>query len=258
MLVLNASRKEVDYDHITTRLPAGVNLELLEDRGLIALQGPKAAEVMTRHAYEAVRLAFMHAAPARFDGVACQISRSGYTGEDGFEISVEAARTEEFWQALISDPEVEPVGLGARDTLRLEAGLCLYGNDIDETISPVEAGLSWAIGKRRREEGGFPGAGRILKELAEGASRRRVGLRPEGRAPVREGAEIAIDGEMVGTVTSGGFGPTIGAPVAMGYVAPAHAAADTKVELIARGRAQPAAVTKLPFTPHRYARGDKR
>ncbi len=258
MLVVNAARKDVDYRHIEARLPGGVRLEPQSDRALIALQGPKAADVMTRHAYEAVRLAFMHAAPARFDGIECQISRSGYTGEDGFEISMADADADAVWGALMAEPEVEAVGLGARDTLRLEAGLCLYGHDIDEATSPIEAALAWSIGKRRREEGGFPGADRILAELSDKPSRRRVGLRPEGRAPAREGTAIAVDGETIGMVTSGGFGPTVGAPIAMGYVAAAYVAPDTRVELIVRGRAQPATVTRLPFTPHRYARADNR
>jgi aminomethyltransferase len=263
-LVVNASRKEVDYAHIAARLPAGIRLEPEESRGLIALQGPQAAEVMERHAYEAVRLGFMRAAPAVVDGVDCRVSRSGYTGEDGFEISIPASRTEEIWHALLSEPEVEAIGLGARDTLRLEAGLCLYGHDIDETTSPVEAGLAWAIGRRRREEGGFPGAERILKELAEGAGaraggggggRRGVGLKLDGRARAREGSEIVADGAPVGMVTSGGFGPTVGAPVAMCYVDTARSERGTPLDLMVRGRAQPATVTDLPFVPHRYRRG---
>jgi aminomethyltransferase len=254
-LVVNAARKDVDYAHIAAGLPAGVTLQPLSDLGLIALQGPQAAEVMSRHCYEATELAFMHAVPATFDGIDCMVSRSGYTGEDGFEISVAAAQTAEIWNALMAHPEVAAIGLGARDTLRLEAGLCLYGHDIDESTSPVEAGLAWAIGKRRRAEGGFPGFHRIAYELANGPGRKRVGLRPEGRAPAREGTGIAVGGNPVGNVTSGGFGPTVGGPVAMGYVATDHARPGTRVDLIVRGKAQPATVADLPFTPHRYARG---
>ncbi len=255
LLVVNAARKDVDYPHIEERLPAGVRLVPVTDRALIALQGPRAAEVMERHCPKAVELAFMTATSAGFDDIDCHVSRSGYTGEDGFEISVAASRAEALWAALASEPEVQPVGLGARDTLRLEAGLCLYGHDIDETTSPVEAGLTWAIGKRRRDEGGFPGYDRIRRELAEGPARLRVGLRPEGRAPAREGTQITVGGETVGTVTSGGFAPTVGAPVAMGYVAASHAATGTAVDLMVRGRALPATVADMPFTPHRYRRG---
>jgi aminomethyltransferase len=255
MLVVNASRKAVDYDWLRGNLAEGVTLEPVEDRALIALQGPKAAEVMARHCPEAGDLAFMTAARARFDGVACAVSRSGYTGEDGFEISVPEADAVRLAEALLAEPEVKPIGLGARDSLRLEAGLCLYGHDIDESTSPVEAGLTWSIGKRRRAEGGFCGSERILRELAEGAARKRVGIKPEGRAPARERAVIqAKDGSELGAVTSGGFGPTVGGPVAMGYVAAGATKPDTALDLVVRGKPIAAKVAKLPFVAHRYRR----
>ncbi len=188
-------------------------------------------------------------------GLRCHVSRSGYTGEDGFEISVKADEVVSLWRALLADPEVKPIGLGARDSLRLEAGLCLYGHDIDPTTSPVEAGLAWSIQKRRRQEGGFPGAARVQREIAEGPARVRVGLRPEGRAPAREGTPITTpDGREVGIVTSGGFGPTVNGPIAMGYVAREVSAPGTELHLLVRGKALPAKVAPLPFTPHRYKR----
>jgi aminomethyltransferase len=188
-------------------------------------------------------------------GIDAHVSRSGYTGEDGFEISVGADQAVRLWQALLADPEVRPIGLGARDSLRLEAGLCLYGHDIDTTTSPVEAGLVWSIQKRRREEGGFPGEGRIRREIAEGPARVRVGLRPEGRAPAREGARIALpDGREVGVVTSGGFGPSVNAPIAMGYVARDVSKPGTALHLVVRGKPIAARVVSMPFVPHRYKR----
>ena len=184
------------------------------------------------------------------------MTRSGYTGEDGFELSVAAEDAVAVAEALLGEPEVAPIGLGARDTLRLEAGLCLYGHDIDETTTPVEAGLAWTIGRRRRETSDFPGAPTILRHLAEGPSRKRVGIRPDGRAPAREGTAITnSDGNPVGRVTSGGFGPSVGAPVAMGYVDAAHAAEDAPVALVVRDVPRPARVARLPFVPSRYYRG---
>jgi aminomethyltransferase len=253
-LVVNASTKEADYAHIAARLPAGIALVRGDDRALLALQGPSAEGVLERLGCEAVGLSFMMAGWFALGGLRCHVSRSGYTGEDGFEISVKAEDAVALWRLLLADPEVKPIGLGARDSLRLEAGLCLYGHDIDPTTSPVEAGLAWSIQKRRREEGGFPGAERILREIAQGPRRRRVGLKPEGRAPAREGADIVLGGAQVGAVTSGGFGPTVNAPVAMGYVDASCAAPGTPVELRVRGRALPATVVPLPFTPHRYKR----
>lgn len=253
-LVVNAARKQVDYAHMAENLPSTVRLVPKPELALIALQGPEAAAVMAVHAPEAEDLAFMTATPTMFDDIPCHISRSGYTGEDGYELSVAAADVEKVWSHLLADPRVKPVGLGARDSLRLEAGLCLYGHDIDTTTSPVEAQLVWSIQKRRRTEGGFPGAARIQKELAEGPARVRVGLKPEGRAPAREGAEIAHGGQVVGIVTSGGFGPTVGGPVAMGYVPAALATPGTAVELLVRGKPLPARVVTLPFVAPRYAR----
>jgi aminomethyltransferase len=183
-----------------------------------------------------------------------EISRSGYTGEDGYEISVPESRVVQVWSALMRSEAVKAIGLGARDSLRLEAGLCLYGHDIDTTTSPVEAGLTWSIQKRRRENGGFPGFPRILRELREGPGRKRVGIRPEGRQPAREGTEIVAGGRKVGIVTSGGFGPTVQAPVAMGYVEAAYAAPDTPLTLVVRGKELPARVAPMPFAPHRYFR----
>jgi len=252
LLVVNAARKAVDYRHIEARLPDGVTLVVRDDLALLALQGPKAAEALARLCPEAAALSFMSADRLPVDGHPATVFRSGYTGEDGFEISLPAASADAVARRLLEQPEVAPIGLGARDSLRLEAGLCLYGHDIDETISPVEAGLAWVVGKRRRADGGFPGAGRILRELAEGPARRRVGLTLDGRAPAREGATIATpDGAEVGAVTSGGFGPTVGAPIAMGYVTPDRAAPGTELAAVVRGRALPARVTGLPFVRRR-------
>ncbi len=255
MLVVNASRKEVDYAHMSRRLPSGVRLELVPDRALLALQGPAAVDVMAKHSNVAAGLGFMAASSGGVGGIDCHISRSGYTGEDGFEISVAAARAADLAKVLLADDRVKPIGLGARDSLRLEAGLCLYGHDIDETTSPIEADLAWSIQKRRRTEGGFPGASRIQDELVRGPSRRRVGIKPEGRAPAREGTEIlSMLGERLGVVTSGGFGPSVNGPVAMGYVLADYATAGTPVNLMVRGKALAAEIVTLPFVPHHYAR----
>ncbi|WP_127091333.1 glycine cleavage system aminomethyltransferase GcvT [Aquabacter cavernae] len=253
-LVVNAARKQVDYAHLRARLPATVRLVPKDELALIALQGPDAAAVLAPHAPEAGELGFMGATSATLDGVPCHISRSGYTGEDGFEISVASTAVEKVWSHLLSDSRVKPIGLGARDSLRLEAGLCLYGHDIDTTTSPIEARLAWSIQKRRRQEGSFPGAARIQRELAEGAARVRVGLKPEGRAPAREGAEIVHDGAVVGIVTSGGFGPSFGGPLAMGYVPAALAEVGTVVQLMVRGKPLPATICHVPFVAPRYAR----
>lgn len=255
LLIVNAARKEIDYSDLSDRLPAGVEVQMTDDRALLALQGPAAAAALARHCPKAEALTFMTATSAEFDGLDCHVSRSGYTGEDGFEISVAATNAETIARALLAEPEVEPVGLGARDLLRLEAGLCLYGHDLDEETTPIEANLAWTVGQRRRREGGFPGAERILSELEEGPARLRVGITPEGRAPAREGTEIQNEaGETIGHVTSGGFGPTVGAPIAMGYVAQSYSAPGTPVGLLVRGLARPAQVTELPFVPHRYRR----
>ena len=254
-LVFNAGRKEVDDAYVRARLPSGVTLLAADDRALLALQGPEAAKVIERHCPKAAALTFMTATSAEFDGIDCAVSRSGYTGEDGFEISVSARDAEKVARALLAEPEVKPVGLGARDSLRLEAGLPLYGHDLDETTSPVEADLTFAIPKSRRASGGFPGAERILRELANGPSRKRVGIRPVGRAPVREGAEIVgPDGALIGIVTSGGFGGSVNAPVAMGYVATQFATPGTKVFVRGRRGDEPAEIAAMPFVPHRYVR----
>lgn len=255
LLVVNAGRKHADYAHIAAHLPADVSLVQAAHRGLIALQGPEAAEVLAALAPEVAEMGFMTLRSVKLGGGPANVSRSGYTGEDGFEISAPAARIGAIWDALLLDSRVRPVGLGARDSLRLEAGLCLYGHDLDETTTPVEAGLTWSIQKRRRAEGGFPGAERIQAELAGAPKRVRVGLLPEGRAPAREGAEIATpDGTVIGVLTSGGFGPSLNGPCAMGYVPPDFAAPGTRLDLIVRGRPLPATVAPMPFVPHRYKR----
>lgn len=255
MLVVNASTKEADYRHIAARLPDGIELRREDDRALLALQGPEAAGVIGALAPEAAALAFMTGAPMGIAGIQAYVSRSGYTGEDGFEISVAGSHAEDLWTLLARSPSVKPVGLGARDSLRLEAGLPLYGHDINQETSPVEAGLAWSIQRRRREEGGFPGHIRISEELANGPLRRRVGIRVEGRAPAREHADILdLGGELIGKVTSGGFGPSVGGPVAMGYVVPDFAKPGTRVALAIRDKRVSGEVVKLPFVPHRYRR----
>ena len=255
MLVVNAACKDADYAHIEAWLPAEVKLMRAGHRGLIALQGPQAAQVLARHVPDIGDIPFMSAKATRFSGIDCHVSRSGYTGEDGFELSVHVKRIGAVAERLIDAPEVKTIGLGARDSLRLEAGLCLYGHDIDATTTPVEAGLTWSIQKRRRVEGGFPGAARIQAELADGPARQRVGLLPEGRAPAREGTEIrATDGSAIGKVTSGGFGPTVNGPVAMGYVNRRFAEPGTPVVLLVRDKELVAKVVPLPFVPHRYHR----
>jgi aminomethyltransferase len=258
VLVVNAACKDNDFAHIRRQLP-DLRLQILEDRALIALQGPKAASVLARRWPKLATQPFMSIVSNDELGepqIDAFFSRSGYTGEDGFEISLPAGEAEAFVRSLLAEAEVKPIGLGARDSLRLEAGLCLYGHDIDETTSPVEAGLSWSIPKRRRTEGGFPGAPRILQELAEGPARRRVGLRPEGKAPAREGAEIIdADGAALGRITSGSFGPSVGAPVAMGYVDATKSAPGAIVDLVVRGKKLPARIAPMPFHPHAYFRG---
>jgi len=255
MLIVNASRKATDFEHIERALPSNVKLLRAEQRALVAIQGPSAAAVLARHAPETAAMAFMSAYSTRFDGIECHVSRSGYTGEDGYEISVKAIRVRAIVERLLGHPEVKLVGLGARDSLRLEAGLCLYGHDIDVSTSPLEAGLGWSLGKRRRDQGGFPGASRILEELRNGPARRRVGLAMEGRIPAREGAQILLGGTQIGKVTSGGFGPSVGKPIAMGYVDRAHAAPPNSVTIAVRGKELPASIVPLPFVPHRYYRG---
>lgn len=251
-VVVNAACKEADFAHVAAHLPKGVTLKIISDRALIALQGPKAVEVFKRLSPEAAEMTFMTARALDVQGVPCLVSRSGYTGEDGYEISVPEKDAVAFAKKLLAEAEVKPIGLGARDSLRLEAGLCLYGHDIDTTTTPVEAALTWVIGKRRREEANFPGAEIILGQIANGVTRKRVGLLPEGKAPAREGTEIVADGKVIGTITSGGYGPTVGGPIAMGYVDVAHARVGADVELMVRGKGRPAKVVAMPFTQKRF------
>ncbi len=241
-LVVNASRKDVDLNHLAASLPESVTIERLEDRALLALQGPLAAAVMARLSPDAASLPFMGIAGVAIGGTDCLVS-------------LPAANAEAVADLLIAQPEVVPIGLGARDSLRLEAGLCLYGNDLDELTSPIEAGLTWVIGKRRKLAWDFPGGELMREQLLDGVTRRRVGIRPDGRTPARAGTLIvAADGTEAGTVTSGGFGPSINGPIAMGYVRRDLAADGTQLNLIVRGKAIPATLTALPFTPHRYIR----
>lgn len=252
-VVLNASQTVADLAYIGQRLAGRAVLVDLDERALLALQGPKAAAVLARLAPDCADMRYMFARPMEVAEIPCRVSRTGYTGEDGFELSVPADQVDELARRLLEEPEVAPVGLGARDSLRLEAGHCLYGHDIDQTTDPVEASLGLLIGKRRREAGDFPGAARILKALAEGPARRRVGFRLAGRQIAREGAAVlAPDGRDIGRVTSGGFGPTVGGPIAMGYVETAFAAPGTAVQLVVRDAPQAAEVVKLPFVPRRH------
>lgn len=255
-LVVNAGCKAQDIEYMRANLPAGVTLEVMFERALLALQGPAAKDVLGRLGPAAAALTFMGAARVEIGGIWCTVARSGYTGEDGFEISVDEDKAEALARLLLDQPEVMPIGLGARDSLRLEAGLCLYGHDIGTKTTPIEAGLNWAISKRRREEGGFPGADIILDQLKNGTTRKRVGIRPEGRAPAREHTELAdASGRRIGEITSGGFGPSVGGPVAMGYVETGHASEGTEINAMVRGKALPARVVPMPFIPHRYHRG---
>ena len=254
-LVVNAATKEGDFAYIAEQLTGTATLTPKPGRALLALQGPKAEAALARHAPEAAGLSFMQVKRMDVAGAPAIVGRTGYTGEDGYEISLDAKDAERVARALLNEPEVEPIGLGARDSLRLEAGLCLYGHDMDETVNPVEANLVWSIGKRRKIEKDFPGAETIMKALFDGASKKRVGIRPEGRAPAREGTEVADKtGRIVGHVTSGGFGPTLNAPVAMGYVETAFAEDGTEVDLIVRGKSVPAHVAPMPFVPNGYKR----
>jgi aminomethyltransferase len=254
-LVVNAATKQNDFAYIAERLRGQATLAPQPDRALLALQGPKAAQVLERHSPGIANLTFMKVTRAKVAGAAAIVSRSGYTGEDGFEISIEAKDAERIATALLAEPEVLPIGLGARDSLRLEAGLCLYGHDIDETTDPVEANLVWSIGKRRKLDKDFPAAEKIMDRLFSGASRKRVGMRPEGKAPAREGSEITDkSGRKIGHVTSGGFGPSLNGPMAMGYIETSFSGDGTEIDLIVRGKALPARVAPMPFVPHRYRR----
>lgn len=255
-LVVNGANKQADLIHLLGYLSASHTIEHHEDRALLALQGPEAAAALLDLAPDSAELSFMSGGAMPVGGVDCIVTRSGYTGEDGFELSIPAAAAREIAERLLAHPAVKPIGLGARDSLRLEAGLCLHGHDIDATTNPIEADLAWAIPKRRREAADFPGAERILADLAKGPWRRRVGLLPEGRIPAREGTPIlGPDGAVIGAVTSGGFGPTLGGPLAMGYVEAAHAALGASVALQVRGQSRPATIVATPFVPHRYHRG---
>jgi len=254
-IVVNAGTKAQDFTHIALSL-GGLELRTFSDRALIALQGPKAAAVLTRHLPEVSAMRFMSWRHLKTNGFDLFVSRSGYTGEDGFEISVQAERAEAFANLLLAEPEVWPIGLGARDSLRLEAGLCLYGHDIDATTNPIEAGLAWTISKRRRLEGGFPGEKYLRYAFEKRCARKLVGLLLDGKAPAREGADIATyNGRIVGRVTSGCFAPSLGRPIAMGYVEAEQAAPGQRLHLIVRGNPLAATVTALPFVPHRYHRG---
>jgi aminomethyltransferase len=254
-LIVNAACKDKDFAYIEKKLGGAVKLEYLGERALLALQGPKAEDVMARLLPISSAMKFMTATKVNYDGHELYLSRSGYTGEDGYEISVPTNFAEDFANALLAQPEVKWVGLGARDSLRLEAGLCLYGHDLDEQTTPIEANLKWVIQKRRREEKGFCGADKILAQLKGGTTRLRVGLQPDGKAPVREGTELfAADGRKVGIVTSGGFGPSVDGPVAMGYVETAFAATGTKLNAMLRGTPRPCEVVLLPFVQPNYKR----
>ncbi|WP_420135462.1 glycine cleavage system aminomethyltransferase GcvT [Rhodopseudomonas sp.] len=260
-LVVNAACKTEDEAHLRAHLAETCEITALPERALLALQGPKAEAVLAKFCADVAKLKFMDVAELTVAGLPCIVSRSGYTGEDGFEISVPAGGAEAFAEKLLADPDVLPIGLGARDSLRLEAGLCLYGHDIDTTTTPVEGALIWSIQKSRRSggarPGGFFGDSVILGQLDSGTSRTRVGLRPEGRAPVREGAPLfagAESAEPIGSVTSGGFGPSLNAPVAMGYLTRAHASLDTQVFAEVRGQRLPLRVAAMPFVPNTYKR----
>ena len=260
-VVVNAACKEADIARMMAAFVPEVTVEVVTDRALIALQGPKAEAALARLAPEVAEMRFMDVATVEIMGAEAWVSRSGYTGEDGFEISLPDAEAEAVCRALLEMDEVEAIGLGARDSLRLEAGLCLYGNDIDAGTSPVEAALTWAIQKVRRaegvREGGFPGADVILGQMAEGVARKRVGLLPEGRAPMRGGTEIfaqAEGGEAIGKVTSGGFGPSVNGPVAMGYVSAEYASKDTELFGEVRGKRMPLRVVRMPFVPANFKR----
>lgn len=260
-LVVNAACKDADEAHLRAHLSDACEIVALPDRALIALQGPKAEAVLATFCAAAPAMRFMDAGPHVVDGIACFVSRSGYTGEDGYEISVPADKAEALATRLLDADGVLPIGLGARDSLRLEGGMCLYGHDIDTTTTPVEGALEWSLQKSRRSDGaragGFAGADIILAQLDKGASRRRVGLQPEGRAPVREGVALFADATstaQIGTVTSGGFGPSVNAPVAMGYLPTAHAALGTTVFAELRGQRLPLRVCSLPFIPASYKR----
>lgn len=254
-LVVNAACKDADYEHIRNTLGADAVLEVAE-RGLLALQGPEASRVLSDIFPETATMAFMSSVNVDWNGHALLVSRCGYTGEDGYEISIPAEAIEGFCRALLADDAVEMIGLGARDSLRLEAGLCLYGHDIDTTTTPAQADLLWSVPKRRLAEANFPGSDVMNSQIANGTGRKRVGILPEGRAPAREGTIVQdANGQDIGVITSGGFGPSINRPVAMGYVADEFSQNGTHVNLLVRGKTMPAKVATMPFVPHTYYRG---
>ena len=255
-LVVNGATKWEDIGHLREHLADDITLTHLDEQALLALQGPAAAAVLGRVLPDVLdALVFMQSTEAAFEGAALRVTRSGYTGEDGFEISLPADKVVALADALCAQDEVKPIGLGARDSLRLEAGLPLYGHDLSPETDPVSADLTFAITKKRREEGGFPGAERILKLLTDGAPTRRVGLVLDGKLPAREGATVHLGDKQVGTVTSGGFSPTLGHPIAMAYVDSALTSDGTELEIEVRGKRLPARVAPMPFVPHRYFRG---
>lgn len=252
-LVVNAACKDKDFTYIRQKIGTETKLEYLSDRALLALQGPKAEEVLQKACPDAANLKFMTATNLDYNGHTLFISRSGYTGEDGFEISVPCTFAETFARTLLANPDVKLIGLGARDSLRLEAGLCLYGHDIDDQKTPVDANLKWVIGKRRRSEANFAGATKILQQMEADPPQLRVGIQPAGRAPLREGTELFnAENKKIGVITSGGFGPTVNGPVAMGYVDPEYAATGTTLHAMLRGTAQPVTIAALPFVAHKY------
>lgn len=254
-VVVNGACREADIAHLRQNLEPRISVEELTDRALLALQGPAAGEIMAELAPQSAELAFMETAAMDVRGVRCRVSRMGYTGEDGFEISIPADAALDLARSILASDAANLAGLGARDSLRLEAGLCLYGNDIDQTTTPIEAQLAWTIPRRRRADGGFPGANIIQAQLTDGTDRLLVGIRPDGRAPAREKTEIQdLDGKAIGMVTSGVFGPSVDGPIAMGYVDAGHAQPETEVALLVRGKARPARIAPLPFVPHRYRR----
>jgi len=258
-LVVNAGCKADDFMHLATYIPPGITIDVSDDTlSLIALQGPKAVDVLAQFNPAVKDIVFMTSIDVPLTPtIWCHVSRSGYTGEDGYEISVKHDDVEELTELLLKHDDVEMIGLGARDSLRLEAGLCLYGHDIDTSVSPIEAGLFWSIQKHRRSaDAGYMGAARVASDIADKSTKRLVGILPEGRAPAREHTEIQdIDGNTIGEITSGGFGPTAGGPVAMGYVARKFIKAGTPIQLIVRGKPRAATIVKMPFAPHNYYRG---
>lgn len=254
-LVVNAGCKEKDFAHITAKLDGRAKLTIAGDRALIALQGPRASKVLSRYASFVAEMPFMTAKACRIEGVECIVSRCGYTGEDGFEISLPNEHAEGFARKLLTQRDVALVGLGARDSLRLESGFCLYGHDLDEETTPVEANLVWTIAKRRKLDRDFPAAEKIMEQIENGTARRRVGIKPEGKAPARDGTNIVdSEGNVIGKVTSGGFGPTVRGPIAMGYVETAKSDEGTEVGLMVRGQSRPARIVPLPFIPPKQYR----